>query len=338
MPVPDHAIQGTFACWATMVDEILSPRDRIADPGGPIKTIFDFARVSGSRGFSEAWPLQMVNIYLRGLTKWLTNPPRQHAHRLVPQHPQWNQHWHSCCCCFHRGPQRIGLPYGYTPRWFVSLPEWPWQWIQFGAQSQTFRKTIFLWTWFPWQRQYHCWRSKPRIWLETADTPITGVETNLSDNSVTLVSLDEVGYPARRCRLNRVSACKRRRQLLPLSVNSVVTIKRSKNQRFLKIKRRNQIRTVQGQHVRQKTPDPHGNRQCLIGPPNNFDRSPNARQCCLFEGPLNSCRLNLPINWATLEWSYMSEGPFAALPLGVAEDMVDEIRLLDLIWEDEDGV
>lgn len=52
---------------------------------------------------------------------------------------------------------------------------------------------------------------------------------------------------------------------------------------------------------------------------------------CLFEEPLNSCRLNLPINWATLEWSYMSDGPFTALPLGVAEDMVDEIRLLDLI-------
>ncbi|MBE3050140.1 hypothetical protein IMZ48_48115 [Candidatus Bathyarchaeota archaeon] len=53
-------MQGTFACWATIVDEILSPSERMADPGGPMKTIFfgDAARDSGSFGFSEAWPLQ----------------------------------------------------------------------------------------------------------------------------------------------------------------------------------------------------------------------------------------------------------------------------------------
>lgn len=38
--------------------------------------------------------------------------------------------------------------------------------------------------------------------------PIREVETNLSDNSVTAVSLDKVGHPARRCRLDRVGACK----------------------------------------------------------------------------------------------------------------------------------
>jgi hypothetical protein len=47
-------MQGTLACWATIVDEILSPKDRIAEPGGPINTIFDLARVSGNFGFSEA--------------------------------------------------------------------------------------------------------------------------------------------------------------------------------------------------------------------------------------------------------------------------------------------
>jgi hypothetical protein len=43
-----------------MVDEILSPSERMADPGGPMKTIFlgDAASDSGSLGFSEAWPLQ----------------------------------------------------------------------------------------------------------------------------------------------------------------------------------------------------------------------------------------------------------------------------------------
>ena len=37
-----------------MVDEILSPRERMAEPGGPMKMILDFAKVSGRRGFSEA--------------------------------------------------------------------------------------------------------------------------------------------------------------------------------------------------------------------------------------------------------------------------------------------
>jgi hypothetical protein len=42
-----------------MVEEILSPRERMAEPGGPMKTIlcFEAARDSGSRGFSEACPL-----------------------------------------------------------------------------------------------------------------------------------------------------------------------------------------------------------------------------------------------------------------------------------------
>lgn len=49
-------MQGTFACCATIVDEILSPSDRIADPGGPMKMIFlgEAANDSGSLGFSEA--------------------------------------------------------------------------------------------------------------------------------------------------------------------------------------------------------------------------------------------------------------------------------------------
>jgi hypothetical protein len=38
------------------VEEILSPSDRMAEPGGPMKTIFfgDAANDSGSFGFSEA--------------------------------------------------------------------------------------------------------------------------------------------------------------------------------------------------------------------------------------------------------------------------------------------
>src|ERR1700738_1138576 len=58
-PVPDQGIQGTLACCATIVEEILSPRDLIADPGGPMKTIFFglAANDSGSFGFSEACPL-----------------------------------------------------------------------------------------------------------------------------------------------------------------------------------------------------------------------------------------------------------------------------------------
>ncbi|KAH6606987.1 hypothetical protein Trco_006140 [Trichoderma cornu-damae] len=39
-PVPDQGMQGTLACCATIVEEILSPNDRMADPGGPMKTIF----------------------------------------------------------------------------------------------------------------------------------------------------------------------------------------------------------------------------------------------------------------------------------------------------------
>ena len=42
-----------------MVEEILSPSDRMAEPGGPMKTIFfgEAASDSGSLGFSEACPL-----------------------------------------------------------------------------------------------------------------------------------------------------------------------------------------------------------------------------------------------------------------------------------------
>jgi len=56
MPVPDQSMQGTLACCATMVDEILSPSERMAEPGGPMKTILclDAASDSGRRGFSEA--------------------------------------------------------------------------------------------------------------------------------------------------------------------------------------------------------------------------------------------------------------------------------------------
>jgi hypothetical protein len=41
------------------VDEILSPSDRMAEPGGPMKTIRfgDAASDSGSFGFSDACPL-----------------------------------------------------------------------------------------------------------------------------------------------------------------------------------------------------------------------------------------------------------------------------------------
>lgn len=39
-----------------MVEEILSPRERIAEPGGPMKMIFfgEAAKDSGSFGFSDA--------------------------------------------------------------------------------------------------------------------------------------------------------------------------------------------------------------------------------------------------------------------------------------------
>ena len=58
MPVPDHGRHGTFACCATIVDEILSPSARIAVPGGPRNRIRGSRRasISGSRGFSDACP------------------------------------------------------------------------------------------------------------------------------------------------------------------------------------------------------------------------------------------------------------------------------------------
>lgn len=45
-----------------MVEEILSPKDRMADPGGPMKMIFclEAARESGRRGFSDACPLDIL--------------------------------------------------------------------------------------------------------------------------------------------------------------------------------------------------------------------------------------------------------------------------------------
>lgn len=41
----------------------MSPRERIAEPGGPIKTILFLlaARESGRRGFSDAWPLERIS-------------------------------------------------------------------------------------------------------------------------------------------------------------------------------------------------------------------------------------------------------------------------------------
>ena len=62
-PVPDQGIHGTSACWATIVEEILSPSERIAEPGGPMKTIFfgEAASDSGNLGFSEACPLSRRN-------------------------------------------------------------------------------------------------------------------------------------------------------------------------------------------------------------------------------------------------------------------------------------
>src|SRR4051812_34897731 len=76
-PLPDQGMQGTLACCATMVDEILSPRDRMAEPGGPMKTIFlgDAASDSGSFGFSDAWPLT-VSL---NLMPWTTYHPAQTA-------------------------------------------------------------------------------------------------------------------------------------------------------------------------------------------------------------------------------------------------------------------
>ena len=58
IPVPDQGIVGTSALCATMVLEILSPKLRIALPGGPMKTILFLlaAKLSGKRGFSDACP------------------------------------------------------------------------------------------------------------------------------------------------------------------------------------------------------------------------------------------------------------------------------------------
>jgi hypothetical protein len=57
---PDQAIVGTWADWAMMVDDILSPSNLMAEPGGPMKTIFclEADRASGSFGFSDACPLK----------------------------------------------------------------------------------------------------------------------------------------------------------------------------------------------------------------------------------------------------------------------------------------
>src|ERR1700761_8840902 len=117
-PVPDHGIHGTFACCATIVDEILSPSDRIADPGGPMKTIFlcEAARDSGSLGFSEACPL-FENQYSATFAHHhsifkLTIRPRRHVRPYAQQHLRSIQHWRSCCCLFLQGPQRIDLPFG----------------------------------------------------------------------------------------------------------------------------------------------------------------------------------------------------------------------------------
>ena len=57
-----------------MVEEILSPSDRMAEPGGPIKTILDFASVSGRRGFSEACPLCQLDIERFNLIIWGYSP------------------------------------------------------------------------------------------------------------------------------------------------------------------------------------------------------------------------------------------------------------------------
>ncbi len=59
MPDPDQGIQGTLACWATTIDEILFPRERMAEPGGPMNTIGrrNAASDSGNFGFSDARPL-----------------------------------------------------------------------------------------------------------------------------------------------------------------------------------------------------------------------------------------------------------------------------------------
>src|SRR5689334_14087539 len=86
-------MQGTCACWATIVDEILSPSERIADPGGPIKMIFfgEAASDSGSLGFSDAWPLvqlmsAMSCIRSRTVKNLPSCPHGVHVHALCNIH------------------------------------------------------------------------------------------------------------------------------------------------------------------------------------------------------------------------------------------------------------
>ena len=56
LPVPFHCNVGTPALCATILEAILSPRDRMAFAGGPIKVMLHLASRSGSLGFSLAWP------------------------------------------------------------------------------------------------------------------------------------------------------------------------------------------------------------------------------------------------------------------------------------------
>lgn len=75
-----------------MVDEILSPRERMAEPGGPIKMIFfeEAASDSGNLGFSEAWPLDPISQWSRwyGLANLPTCPYRMYIHSLCNIHNQ----------------------------------------------------------------------------------------------------------------------------------------------------------------------------------------------------------------------------------------------------------
>ena len=86
-PVPDQGIQGTLACCATIVEEILSPSERMAEPGGPMKTIFfgDAAKDSGSLGFSEACPLQAPVLALAVPAAQATADANTHQ----PAHTAW---------------------------------------------------------------------------------------------------------------------------------------------------------------------------------------------------------------------------------------------------------
>lgn len=94
MPTPDQSTQGTLADWATMVEEILSPRERMAEPGGPMKTtlFFNLARLSGSLGFSEAWPLNDVstNFFEKSGSGKPSGPYGMDAHSFRNVHDQWN--------------------------------------------------------------------------------------------------------------------------------------------------------------------------------------------------------------------------------------------------------